>query len=71
MRILIPGLAIGTELGFCNAHNCDITWIAQYPSTLLWVDKLIVSELSWRSMVKNRMDKPFERSLSIIMQIAQ
>lgn len=44
--ILVTGLAIGTEpeIGACSACNYDLTWLFNHPSTLLWADKIILTE---------------------------
>ena len=44
-KIMVTGLALGTEpeIDACQACNYDMGWLFRNPSTLLWVDKIIVT----------------------------
>ncbi|BAL24894.1 hypothetical protein [Azoarcus sp. KH32C] len=75
--ILVTGLAIGSEpeIDACSACNYDLSWLFEHPSTLLWADKIIVTE-----GIKNaidgeyfaHVDKPeFSKGLKTIFEILQ
>ena len=44
-KILITGMALGLDpdINACHMCNYDLRWLFDYPSTLLWADKIIVS----------------------------
>lgn len=44
-KILVSGLAIGADpnIQTCNVCNYDLSWLFNYPSTLLWADKIILT----------------------------
>lgn len=44
--ILVTGLAIGSEpeINTCSACNYDLSWLFTHPSTLLWADKIVLTE---------------------------
>jgi hypothetical protein len=44
-KLQITGLALlcEAEKGSCSLCNYDFSWVFNYPSTLLWVDKIILS----------------------------
>ena len=50
-RILVTGHGLGLELGTCAAANFDFGWILNYPSVLLWADKILVSRGIWDSVI--------------------
>lgn len=43
-KILLSGLALGKDIGLCPVCNFDFDWLIQNPSSLLWVDKIIVPQ---------------------------
>lgn len=43
IKILVTGNAIGGKQGPCSTCNIDFSWIFEHPSTLLWVDKIIIT----------------------------
>ncbi len=57
-KILISGLALGID---CNeslkCSNYDISWLINYPSTLLWAEKILITETIWK-IIKNEAYKP-------------
>jgi hypothetical protein len=44
-KIIVTGLALGADADpeTCQACNFDISWIFQYPSTLIWADSIVVT----------------------------
>ena len=43
-KILLSGLALGKDIGLCPVCNFDFDWLIKNPSSLLWVDKIIVPQ---------------------------
>lgn len=73
-KILITGLALGNEVGICNVCNFDFDWIIEYPSTLLWADKIIISNNIWDIINNERTlpkKKEFNKSLKLIFDLAK
>jgi hypothetical protein len=35
IRVLVTGLAVGTDVGLCGACNYDFEWLFRYPSVHL------------------------------------
>lgn len=46
-KIFQTGLAFGNENGACEACNLNYSWLFNTPSTLLWIDKVIVTKPIW------------------------
>lgn len=45
--VMVTGLVIAKEVGACAACNYDLSWLIENPSTLLWVDKIILTPTTW------------------------
>ena len=43
-KILLSGLALGKDIGLCPVCNFDFDWLIKNPSSLLWLDKIIVPQ---------------------------
>jgi hypothetical protein len=43
IKLLVTGHAIGVTDGPCDVCNFDYSWLFRHPSTLLWVDKIIIT----------------------------
>ena len=41
---MMTGLALGKDVGVCDACNTNVEWIMSYPSTLLWADKFCLQD---------------------------
>ena len=61
--ILVTGLAIGSEpeLDTCSACNYDLSWLFDHPSTLLWADKIVLTE-GVKSIIDNEEFSHSEKS---------
>lgn len=53
-KILVSGLAIGNNIGACDVCNFDFEWIIKNPSALLWIDKLLVPDTIWETIINKR-----------------
>lgn len=73
-RVLVTGLALGTDIGTCSVCNFDVSWIIRYPSILLWADEILISELMWKSIIE---EAPYvnptelRKSLRIIFELLE
>lgn len=68
-KILVTGIALGKDLNVCQACNYDIEWLIRYPSILLWVDKILITETIWDSISKSKLysDRPeLDKSIKLI-----
>lgn len=73
-KVLVTGLALGKGMGFCDACDFDFDWIVEYPSVLIWADKLLVSPTIWETVSSGESlpDYPeLAKSLQIIFKIAR
>lgn len=41
-KVLITGLGVGKALDLCYECNLNFSWLVDNPSTLLWVDKILL-----------------------------
>lgn len=46
-KVFQTGLAFGNENGACEACNLNYSWLFNTPSTLLWIDKVVVTKPVW------------------------
>jgi len=75
-NVLVTGLAIGKEFGACLACNIDFEWVINYPSVLIWSDKIILTTSTWDIIKKNVIPIPsdnpcLEKCLKLIFEIAE
>lgn len=72
-RLLVTGLALGTEADVCQVCNFDYTWLLRYPSILIWADKIMVTEAIWDSIIAETWPKPRElaKCFKIIFETAK
>lgn len=59
-KILITGLAVGRDVGVCDACNYDLGWLVNYPSVLLWTDRIIITETVWQVIQEESFPHPVE-----------
>lgn len=52
-KIFQTGLAFGYENGVCEVCNLNYSWLFNTPSTLLWVDKVVVTKPVWEIITKD------------------
>jgi hypothetical protein len=52
---MISGLALGADpkLDVCEMCNFDLSWLINYPSTLLWVDQIILTPEMFNTIKKS------------------
>jgi len=71
-KILVTGLALGRGAGVCTACNFDLNWLIQYPSVLLWSDKIIVPNTIWEVISEEKYpsnNAEIRKSLKLIFGI--
>lgn len=70
-RVLVSGLSVGNDFGVCDTCGFDSQWLVQYPSVILWVDKILLTTSTWDSVLRGaeRTDSPFRRSTSRVLQM--
>lgn len=73
-KVLVTGLALGTDAGLCNACNFDFEWLIAYPSVLIWADKIIVSQTIWDTISNLRCpggSGELAKSLKLVFEAAR
>ena len=72
-RMLVTGLALGTEAGVCQACNFDYTWLINYPSILVWADKIMITKNIWDSVIDEKWPEPrgLAKCFKMIFEIAK
>ena len=73
-KVLVTGLALGFDSGLCSACNFDFDWLLNYPSILLWVDKIYIAQKIWDVVqsgnVPNTNDYPeLNKGLKLIFEM--
>jgi hypothetical protein len=51
-KLLVTGMAIGQDAGVCDVCDYDLDWLINYPSILLWADRIIITETVWQVIQK-------------------
>jgi hypothetical protein len=59
-KLLVTGLATGIDAGVCQVCNYDLDWMLEYPSLLLWADRLLVPGSIWKVIQNEKFPKPNE-----------
>lgn len=49
-KVLLTGLALGSDVGVCQCTNVDYSWLVNYPSALIWADKLLITSTTWKTI---------------------
>ena len=59
-KIIVTGLALAADADpkVCQTCNFDISWVFDYPSTLLWADSIIVSPSILKTIKRGDWPKP-------------
>ena len=75
-KILVTGMALGLDpdVDACHKCNYDLHWLYDYPSTLLWTDKIILTpEIYSFIMQEERTTKPDQENEAtrLIFQILE
>jgi len=68
-KVFITGTAVGNELGLCAPCTLDFSWLIKNPATLIWADKIVITEKSldiYLTRNNNKMDKTIKLILEII-----
>jgi hypothetical protein len=72
-KLLITGLAVGQDAGVCEACNYDLAWLVNYPSVLLWTDRIIITETVWQVIQEEGYPHPPElaKACKLVFDIAR
>lgn len=76
-KLFITGLALGIENDTCQCNNYNIDWLFNYPSTLLWAKRILVTETIWKDItqsdyypdVQNKKEAAFAKAIKLIFEI--
>ncbi|MBU3101700.1 MULTISPECIES: hypothetical protein [Clostridium] len=68
-KVLVTGLGVGNDIGVCGACNLDFSWLRNSPSTLIWSDKIILTEGAW-NFQKNKVTDKMDKATNLILEIA-
>lgn len=76
-RLFISGLALGIENETCTCSNYNIDWLFNYPSTLLWAKKIVITDKIWSVItndsffpgVTNQKEKEFAKAIKMIFEL--
>jgi hypothetical protein len=72
-KLMITGLAVGQDAGVCSSCNYDLAWLANYPSVLLWADRIIITETVWRVIQQEEFPHPPElaKACKLVFDVAR
>jgi len=72
-KLLVTGMAVGIDAGVCASCNYDLGWLINYPSILLWADRIIITETVWQVIQKEGFPDPPElaKACKLIFDIAR
>ena len=67
-KVLVTGLGVGNSLGINQVCNLDYSWLIENPSTLIWTDKVLIMENSWRNREKTNAKQ--NKGINMVLDIA-
>ncbi|MFA5424627.1 MAG: hypothetical protein WC374_12305 [Phycisphaerae bacterium] len=72
-KVLVTGYAIGLDVGPCQVCNYDLDWLIDYPSVLLWADKILVPKTIWDviQQEKHPRENSVAKSCKLIFDVAK
>lgn len=76
-RLFVTGLALGIENEACPCSNYNIDWLFEYPSTLLWAKKIIVTKSIWETITQahfspsstNQKEEALGKAIKVIFEM--
>lgn len=71
-KVLITGLGVGNDFGVCEKCNLDFSCILENPSTLIWADKIIITQNAWnanKKILKEGKVHKIDKALDLILDI--
>lgn len=63
-NLLISGLGLKNDFEKCYPCNYNHSWLIQYPSLLLWMDKFIIPKSIWNTIIDEKFPNTKELSKS-------
>lgn len=70
-KVLITGLELGNEIGICGGcGSLNFDWLLEKPSTLIWVDKIIITDIGFKKIINDASSR-IDKSIKLILEIAQ
>jgi hypothetical protein len=74
-KVLMTGLAVGTDAGVCSSCNYDFEWLFRYPSIFLWTDKILITKTIHDMINKAQIPAinapALSKSLKLIFELAE
>lgn len=74
-KVLMTGLAVGTDAGVCSSCNYDFEWLFRYPSIFLWTDKILITKTIYDMINKAHVPTinapALSKSLKLIFEMAE
>lgn len=75
-KVLVTGMSLGKSFNTCQICGLDINWLIQYPSIIIWADKIIIPEIIWNDITSasifNQEKTPeLNKGLKLIFEILQ
>lgn len=56
-KVLLTGLGLGAKTGGCDVCNMSVDYLYANPSTLLWADKILISQDAFNRLLKISKDR--------------
>lgn len=69
MKVLVSGLGFGHEFNICETCWVDYSWLIHNPSVLLWADKIIFPEYSFKEQLKQN-DNKSDKAINLVLNMA-
>jgi len=69
VKVLVSGLGFGHEFDLCEKCWVDYSWLIHNPSVLLWAEKIIFPEYSFKEQLKQDDDK-LDKAINLVLDIA-
>lgn len=70
-KVLITGAEIGNEMGLCGGcSSLDFTWLLEKPSTLIWADKISITDIAFKKIL-NSANTKIDKSIKLILEILE
>lgn len=74
-KVLMTGLAVGTDVGVCDVCNYDFEWLLRYPSIFLWADQILLTKTIYDQIVKAHIvgteEKALPQSIKLVFELAK
>ena len=68
-RVLVSGLGNAADMGLCDACELNFSWLANFPSVLIWCDEICLPQKALDVQKRSTEDKS-DLAINLFLDLA-